>query len=388
MLLDASLKTTNCSGSNGRWGSRKYNLPGSANNISNFRIRFNWTNNDDGVGTDPSVAINNVVLRDSIFAGDSVVVSTTISPPVLPMINASSVTVTQPGCGQTNGSITGIAVSGGTTPYQVQWTLNGNVYSNSFPLLGAGAGVYTFEVTDANNCTSDTTFTLTGQGSQPVTLTVNNDSICEGETAAICAPAGAVSYLWNTGATTSCIVTLDEGDYSAIVTQQGGCTGISDTVTITTLPLPTPFMLVKGDSLFANGGVSYQWYFNGNPINGATQSNHTATQSGDYSVLITGSNGCSIFSDTITVLLTGIANFISGENIRAYPVPFENMLHIELSASERQLIELADIQGKLFFSSMTKEKIIRINTIHFPSGVYVLILQNGENKKIIRVVKH
>jgi hypothetical protein len=388
ILLDASLKTANCSGSNGRWGSKKYNLPVSANNISNFKIRFNWSNNDDGVGTDPSVAVNNIMLRDSVFAGDSVVVSTIITPPALPVINASNVTITHPGCGQSNGSITGIAVSGGATPYQVQWTFNGSVYSNSFPLLGAGAGVYTFEVTDANSCTADTTFTLTGQGSQPVTLIVSNDSICDGETATICAPSGAVSYLWNTGATTSCIVATDEEDYSAIVTQQGGCTGISDTVTITTLPLPSPFVLVKGDSLFSNGGVSYQWYFNGNPINGAAQSNHTATQSGDYSVLITGSNGCSIFSDTITVLLTGIVNFIFDENIRAYPVPFENVLYIELPSEKRHLIQFVAMSGKLFFTGIAPEKIFTINTASYPAGVYALILQNDENKKIIRVVKH
>ena len=66
-VLDSSLKS-NSSGCPGisRWQQNSYNLPANCNNLSDFRIRFNWTNNDDGVGTDPSVAINDVRLYDSL----------------------------------------------------------------------------------------------------------------------------------------------------------------------------------------------------------------------------------------------------------------------------------------------------------------------------------
>jgi hypothetical protein len=37
-------------------------LPTTAENITNFRIAFVWTNNDDGLGTDPSFAVDNVKL--------------------------------------------------------------------------------------------------------------------------------------------------------------------------------------------------------------------------------------------------------------------------------------------------------------------------------------
>jgi hypothetical protein len=387
-LLDASLKTTNCSGSNGRWGSRKYNLPAAANNISNFKIRFNWTNNDDGIGTDPSIAINNIVLRDSIFAGDSVVVSATINQPSQPVINTDNITITLPSCGQSNGSITGIAVSGGTAPYQVQWTQNGIVYSNSFPLLGAAAGIYTFEVTDAAGCTTDTSFTLTSQGAQSFTLTVSNDSICEGESAILCAPSsGAVSYLWNTGATTSCISVFAEGDYAAIVTYQNGCTGISDTATITTLPLPAPMILSKGDSLFASGGISYQWYVNGNPISGATESKYTATESGDYYVLITAENGCSIFSDTITVTLSSLPHSVHHHNILCYPLPFNEELVVQFPTKEPKFILILDLNGKLLFMQMVSDDIISLKTAILPPGTYLLTVQEKENKKSLLITK-
>lgn len=52
---------TACSGQ-GVWAARTVALPASANNNPNVRIGFRWVNNDDGAGTDPSIAINDITL--------------------------------------------------------------------------------------------------------------------------------------------------------------------------------------------------------------------------------------------------------------------------------------------------------------------------------------
>jgi hypothetical protein len=49
-------------GADGRWTGYAVDLPASANNNPNVRIGFRWVNNDDGVGTDPSIAIDRVEL--------------------------------------------------------------------------------------------------------------------------------------------------------------------------------------------------------------------------------------------------------------------------------------------------------------------------------------
>lgn len=56
-----------CSGFNqGYWtASPGINLPISANNNPNVKIGFRWINNDDGVGTDPSIAITNITLANN-----------------------------------------------------------------------------------------------------------------------------------------------------------------------------------------------------------------------------------------------------------------------------------------------------------------------------------
>ncbi len=74
----------------GLWTSYSIPLPIACNNISNLKISFCWTNNDDGVGTDPSTAINDisitipsvtntqpVALSDSLYlpCNDTVVVN-------------------------------------------------------------------------------------------------------------------------------------------------------------------------------------------------------------------------------------------------------------------------------------------------------------------------
>lgn len=49
-------------------------------------------------------------------------------------------------------------------------------------------------------------------------------------------------------------------------------------------------------------GFAYQWYFNGSPIAGATNTNHVVYQSGIYDVIAINPTGCVSFSDTLTAV--------------------------------------------------------------------------------------
>ena len=58
-----------CAGQ-GKWAAYStYTLPASANNNANVKIGFNWVNDDDGVGTDPSIAVDSVRLSYSSLDG-------------------------------------------------------------------------------------------------------------------------------------------------------------------------------------------------------------------------------------------------------------------------------------------------------------------------------
>jgi hypothetical protein len=60
VTLTSSIKSAVCGSGKGQWTHFGMQLPAQAVNQPSLQIGFNWTNNDDGVGTNPSVAVNNV----------------------------------------------------------------------------------------------------------------------------------------------------------------------------------------------------------------------------------------------------------------------------------------------------------------------------------------
>lgn len=61
-LADLPKTPTGTCGAQGLWTNYSIALPASANNNPNVRIGFRWVNDDDGAGTDPSVAIDDVEI--------------------------------------------------------------------------------------------------------------------------------------------------------------------------------------------------------------------------------------------------------------------------------------------------------------------------------------
>lgn len=86
-LLQNVAKTPfgNCS-PQGKWAAYSIMLPASANNNPNVKIGFNWVNNDDGVGTDPSFAVDDIAL--------------TTGPNGIDPVNVSGINVFSSGNGQ------------------------------------------------------------------------------------------------------------------------------------------------------------------------------------------------------------------------------------------------------------------------------------------------
>jgi hypothetical protein len=116
-----------------------------------------------------------------------------------------------------------------------------------------------------------------------------------------------VTYLWSfPGANPSTSTDVNPtnicynspGSYTValITTNANG----SDTLTmnnfITVYPNPPPQGIAQsGDTLYANQGAnSYQWYYGGNLIPGATEYYYVAQAGGDYNVVATDANGCEV----------------------------------------------------------------------------------------------
>ncbi|MBN8697436.1 MAG: hypothetical protein J0L87_12970, partial [Bacteroidetes bacterium] len=75
--IDNMPKTLTGCGGQGLWTSRTVALPASANNNPLVKIGFKWVNNDDGAGSDPSFAVDDITL--SVVATSNTITTGSIS---------------------------------------------------------------------------------------------------------------------------------------------------------------------------------------------------------------------------------------------------------------------------------------------------------------------
>ena len=68
-VLDDLAKTTTCPSGQGEWTDYTYDLSSFYDGLSNLQFGFKWVNNDDGIGSDPSFAVDNIVITGDITTG-------------------------------------------------------------------------------------------------------------------------------------------------------------------------------------------------------------------------------------------------------------------------------------------------------------------------------
>lgn len=169
------------------------------------------------------------------------------------------------------------------------------------------AGSYTVRVTNSNGCsaTSAPTVVTVSSSSFVPTITVSGSlSFCSGGSVVLTASKGS-SYLWSNGAKTRKITVSTAGTYSVTVKQLNtGVYGTSANVVVTVLPAPTATVTASGSTTFCQGstinltsssGSAYLWN------TGATSGTISVGSTGNYSVTVTGSNGCTATSAATAV---------------------------------------------------------------------------------------
>jgi hypothetical protein len=145
-------------------------------------------------------------------------------------------------------------------------------------------------------------------------------------------------------------------------------------------------------------GLTYKWKKGGNNISGATLSNYTATTQGTYRVEVTNSNGCSKLSPVVTVTVpcklgeSGNGNENENESVfevKVFPNPSSGdfVFEIENAAAGKISINVFDIVGKLILSEIKNNLQFTLQIPQSAPGIYSAIIVNGENKRILKLVK-
>ncbi len=260
--------------------------------------------------------------------------------------------------------------------------------SSASCIYANAAANYVLTVTDNNGCTAvSNTIPVSVYPHPAVTATTLTPVICANDSSQVCSTTGFASYFWNTGATTTCIIATHAGNYYVTVTDANGCTAVSNHLAVNTYPLSPVSVSVNGDTLTAFNAVTYQWYFNNQPINNATNAVYIATQSGIYMVEISDTNGCHVTSNNINVTVSGIHTITTSAGIKVYPNPSHNTWQLEVENDWlNSTIEVVDAEGRLVFKSEieNQQSAISFDAAH---GIYTLHIYNHQKNATQKLVR-
>jgi hypothetical protein len=245
-----------------------------------------------------------------------------------------------------------------------------------------------------NGCTSATT-TAQVVVNQTPTVSINNATICAGNTATLTATPSATggTYLWSNQATTQSITVnpVTTTTYSVTYTLSG-CTPATAAGIVTVSPSPTvslgadttlceadfPFVLTASTS-----GANNQFTWS----TGEQSQSISIATGGIYTVNVSNSNGCTA-SDVIQITSDPCASIeqLTDLVINIYPNPSSDVITIE-SNQEIKNVYLYDSNGKLVYSNTNSSSIYTIDVSKLVIGVYELKLESTNSiawKKLIK----
>jgi len=230
---------------------------------------------------------------------------------------AVAITKTDPGCGQSNGSINVGTVTGGVAPYT--FSLNGSAFASATNYTNLGAGTYTVTVKDANGCefVAQTT-TLTNPNGPTAVAITKTDPGCgqiNGSITVGAVTGGVAPYTFSLNGSAFASATnypnLGAGTYTVTVKDANGCEYVGQTTTLTNPNGPTAVAINKTDPGCgqSNGTISvgnvtggtspYTYSLNGSAF--TTTTNYSNLGAGTYTVTVKDANGCEFIGQTTTL---------------------------------------------------------------------------------------
>ena len=214
-------------------------------------------------------------------------------------------------------------------PNTYQWTLNGIAITGATgtSINADAAGDYSVVMTNGNGCASQpsatVSVTVNAVPAAPMVSVDGATEFCEGGAVTLSiAEVSGSTYQWYMDgvlidqATNDSLTALTSGTYTIIATNDLGCASEASATTVVTVNFvpavpgvissePTTFCEGGGTSLIADAiaDVNYQWYVDGNLINGAMSGQLTTTTAGSYTVTVSSAAGCTATSDTVEVIV-------------------------------------------------------------------------------------
>ncbi len=271
------------------------------------------------------------------------------------------------------------------------------------------SGDYYCTVTDNEGCSATTqiiSVTVHSPQEPSITITPGENGkypLCEGDPEAVDLTIAITnkffydSFKWSNDSTGTEIHITKEGTYyCTMVDKNFGCTVSTDTFYVIYHPLPPKPEITKViNTLISTPAETYQWYFNDEPIDGATEQEYDVPkdQDGNYKVAITDSNTCPNMSDEFD-FVTGVEDIDpAGLYFNIHPNPNNGEFNLEIDLPYNGRIELSitnTVGEKIFAKDLSYSGGILTDVLDiskYPSGVYFINLKCGNKYYVKKVIK-
>jgi gliding motility-associated-like protein len=186
-------------------------------------------------------------------------------------------------------------VTGGTPPYNFQWTRGTEVF-NTNPINNIPAGTYNLKLQDAVGCSVAESVTIAEPEALRVEITTEHSYCGLGNGSATATVSGGTlpyTFLWTPhNNTTSTLSNVFAGNYQLTVTDQNKCSTSTATTILNDKPKPiflgNDTTLCPGDHIVLSPGIfnTYKWQDN------SVLASYTVINAGTYSVEVTDNRGC------------------------------------------------------------------------------------------------
>lgn len=263
---------------------------------------------------------------------------------------------------------------------------------------GSASGSVTVQAVNECGQSSPATLNVTVLPAPVISNPISGtDSVCSGDAAVLSysvpAVANADSLIWSvnnnwtvaSGQGTNSVTLLPASGSTTISVSAYNTCGVStpQTLTVTVLDTPTVTINAQTNQLTSQtSGVAYQWYLDGNILNGENGISITPAQSGNYAVEVTDANGCSGLSQTLNFIYNGLEE-TSFNSFSISPNPnTTGNLHLTLTQPANKLqLKIIDVTGKEVLAQYITSSVADLNIATLSKGMYLLTL-TGEGRNI------
>lgn len=275
--------------------------------------------------------------------------------------------------------------------YTYSWN-NGSVVDSATYAYSTG-GLVSVVVTNTNSGCSDST---TAMIYQTPAVSLNDITICDGDSAMLDATNIYSDYVWSTGDSMSMITTFTAGSYWVETLDSIGCMS-ADTAVVTVNALPTPTITGGADTICVynditlDGGagyVGYDWSTGGAAqtelVSGSVLGNGTHV----VTLTVEDGNGC-LGTTNQTIVVDPCAGIDElGLAFNLYPNPSFGIFNYEIEGELAGAnLSVTDMLGAVVWESDLSSNIGSIDLTDMAPGTYLLRIGNEQSHKVVRLIK-